>query len=234
MGGSAGLVYSPESVQANQWDMIQFNFMAKNHTVTQSTFPKPCAKIPAMPGMPMPVDSGFMANDGSGTPPMMMVQVANASMPMWFYCKQKKPMPHCAAGMTFSINPNQPGQGSKTQAAFKAAAMQQAAGMGSAAASGVAAAGMAAASSTMNMGAAAAAASQQPAAAAQQAAGASNAASSMNQAGSMDSMMAQGTGQSSTGEACSCTCLCGAAAFPNALQGLGSMGGGIPGKLFLL
>ncbi|KAL8823981.1 MAG: hypothetical protein Q9191_005389, partial [Dirinaria sp. TL-2023a] len=125
VGGSAGLIYSPDNVKANKYDMIQFNFMSKNHTVTQSTFPEPCSKMPAMPGMPPPIDSGFMPNNGTGKPPMMMVQVTSTSMPMWFYCKQKKPTSHCGAGMTFSINPNQPGQGSKTQAAFKAAAMQQ-------------------------------------------------------------------------------------------------------------
>ena len=208
--GGSSLTYSPDSIQANQWDMVQFNFMAKNHTVTQSTFPKPCAKMPAMPGMPMPVDSGFMPYDGTGNPPMMMVQVTNASAPMWFYCKQKKPMSHCGAGMTFSINPNQPGQGSKTQSAFKAAAMGQ---------NGTANAGSATASGANKMGSA------------QQAAKATQAAASLNQAGSMNSMMAQGTGQSSTGGECSCTCLCGAAAFPNAMQGLGAMGGGIPGML---
>lgn len=212
--------------------------MAKNHTVTQSTFPKPCVKMPAMPGMSMPVDSGFMPYNGTGTPPMMMVQVTSATVPMWFYCKQKKPKPHCGAGMTFSINPNMPGKGSKTQSAFKAAAIQQ---NGTASAGSAAPPGGAAASGMMNMGAAAAA-SQPPAAAAspptaaaasQPPAAESNAAQSVSQAGSMNSMMAQGTGQSSTGGACSCSCLCGAAAFPNAMQGLGAMGGGIPGKLLL-
>lgn len=226
VGGSAGLIYSPDSVKANKYDMVQFNFMSKNHTVTQSTFPKPCSKMPPMPGMPPPIDSGFMPNNGTGQAPMMMVQVTSTSMPMWFYCKQKKPMPHCGAGMTFSINPNQPGQGSKTQAAFKAAAIQQngtaAMGTGAAAAalppppSAAAATPPAAASSTVNMGAAAVS---------------TNAAQSPNQAGTMGAMMAQGTGQTGTGGACSCSCFCGAAAFPNPMQGVGAMGGGIPGAI---
>ena len=243
VGGPTGLVYSPDSVQANQHDMVQFNFMSKNHTVTQSTFPKPCNKMPVMPGMPEPIDSGFMPYDGNGNPPMMMVQVTgNASMPMWFYCRQKTPKPHCGGGngMTFSINPNQPGQGAKTQAAFKASAMMQAsnnsAGMGSAMASG----GAAAASGGMMNMPDAAAATQQSAAVATNAATSQNQASgstSQNQAGGSsaspnNALMAQGTGQSSTGGACECSCLCGAASFPNAMQGIGMMGGGFPGKLF--
>ena len=46
VGGSAGLVYTPESVNAAVGDMINFTFMSKNHTVTQSAFDKPCVRMP--------------------------------------------------------------------------------------------------------------------------------------------------------------------------------------------
>lgn len=46
VGGSAGLVYSPEYVYANVGDTILFQFGAKNHTVTQSSFAQPCWALP--------------------------------------------------------------------------------------------------------------------------------------------------------------------------------------------
>jgi plastocyanin len=63
VGGTAGLVYSPSTINAEIGDIVQFNFMSKNHTVTQSTFPVPCKKMDG--GM----DSGFMPNMMDGTPP---------------------------------------------------------------------------------------------------------------------------------------------------------------------
>ncbi len=44
--GGEKLVYTPDFVMAAVGDKIKFNFMAKNHTVTQSTFDKPCVKMP--------------------------------------------------------------------------------------------------------------------------------------------------------------------------------------------
>lgn len=46
VGGTAGLVYSPEYVYANVGDTIVFQFGAKNHTVTQSSFAQPCWALP--------------------------------------------------------------------------------------------------------------------------------------------------------------------------------------------
>jgi hypothetical protein len=45
VGGSAGLVYTPEYVSANIGDVIIFQFGVKNHTLTQSTFPLPCVEM---------------------------------------------------------------------------------------------------------------------------------------------------------------------------------------------
>ncbi|KAI9849582.1 MAG: hypothetical protein M1838_000124 [Thelocarpon superellum] len=112
VGGSAGLVYTPDSIQADVNDLVQFNFMSKNHTVTQSAFDKPCVKAGS--------DSGFMPNDGTvNPPPSYTIQVTTTS-PMWFYCKQKEGT-HCGKGMVFSINPT----AQKTQALFKQMAIQQ-------------------------------------------------------------------------------------------------------------
>lgn len=73
VGGSAGLVYSPNQITAAVGDMVQFNFETKNHTVTQSAFTTPCEKLAGGMG----VDSGFMPNPNNtmSPPPMMMFQV---------------------------------------------------------------------------------------------------------------------------------------------------------------
>ncbi|KAL9026253.1 MAG: hypothetical protein Q9196_005053, partial [Gyalolechia fulgens] len=100
VGGQAGLVFSPNSITAAAGDMVEFTFMSQNHTVTQSTFAKPCVKMQGG------VDSLFLPNPNNtiSPPPTYMFQVKD-TQPAWFYCKQKTPVVHCGMGMTFSINP---------------------------------------------------------------------------------------------------------------------------------
>jgi len=45
VGGTAGLVYSPEYITANVGDVVVFHFGTKNHTATQSTFAVPCGAM---------------------------------------------------------------------------------------------------------------------------------------------------------------------------------------------
>ncbi|OBT73683.1 hypothetical protein VF21_06201 [Pseudogymnoascus sp. 05NY08] len=113
VGGSAGLVYVPDTVNAAVGDSVVFVFHSQNHTVTQSTFNTPCVKLAG--GM----DSGFMPNPNNTIvpPPMMAMQVTVAT-PLWFYCKQGN---HCGKGMTFSINPT----AAKSQADFMQMAIAQ-------------------------------------------------------------------------------------------------------------
>jgi len=113
VGGSAGLVYSPDTIEAAIGDMVIFTFLEQNHTATQSAFTTPCEALAG--GM----DSGFMPNVNSSVnpAPQMAMQVTVAT-PLWFYCKQKG---HCGKGMTFSINPTQ----NKTQAMFQQMAIAQ-------------------------------------------------------------------------------------------------------------
>lgn len=76
VGGAAGLVFTPNTIQAAVGDTVQFNFMSKNHTVTQSSFAKPCVKLAEG------VDSGFLANpDNLKNPPPSFL----------FAVKDKKP-----------------------------------------------------------------------------------------------------------------------------------------------
>jgi plastocyanin len=113
VGGSAGLTFIPDSLVAEPGDMVQFHFLSKNHTVTQSGFAKPCVKLADG------ADSGFMPNPDEtlNPPPTYKFQVMDKSA-IWFYCKQKG---HCGMGMTFSINPTE----EKSQAKFRQLAMEQ-------------------------------------------------------------------------------------------------------------
>src|SRR5262249_23511872 len=45
VGGTAGLVYTPENIDAAVGDVVVFHYGTKNHTVTQSTFAEPCSPM---------------------------------------------------------------------------------------------------------------------------------------------------------------------------------------------
>lgn len=107
--------FSPSSINATTGDMVQFQFLTGNHSVTQSSFATPCTELAATA---MPFDSGYMPANSSannGMVPSVTFQVNNVSAPLWFYCKQTG---HCEQGMVFAINPT----ASKSFAAFQAAA----------------------------------------------------------------------------------------------------------------
>ncbi|KAG8894879.1 hypothetical protein FRB99_000939 [Tulasnella sp. 403] len=111
VGGSAGLVYTPNNIQAAVGDVIQFEFQVKNHTVTQSTFKDPCT--PSAPGF----DSGYMPVAASDTTFPTWSFTVNDTKPIWGYCKQGN---HCQSGMVFAINANE--SSANNFAAFQAAA----------------------------------------------------------------------------------------------------------------
>lgn len=65
--------------------------MAKNHTVTQSTFASPCSNITDATGLVTGVDSGYQFVPTNATSfPVWSITVNNASTPLWFYCRQAK------------------------------------------------------------------------------------------------------------------------------------------------
>lgn len=133
--GDNGLDYNPTSVTAAVGDNVVFEFRSKNHTVTQSSFAQPCTflQTAAGPG----VDSGFQpVPAGSTTFPQWSITIDNATAPLWFYCAQKTPASHCAAGMVFAINPTAEKTFDAFQAAAKASASGSASGYGSATSAG--------------------------------------------------------------------------------------------------
>ncbi|PBP21734.1 serine-threonine rich protein [Diplocarpon rosae] len=113
VGGTGGLAYTPDQVNAAVGDMVLFEFHSNNHTATQSAFTTPCDALAG--GM----DSGFMANvNNTVSPAPQMAMQVTVATPIWFYCRQKG---HCGQGMTFSINPT----ANKTQAMFRQMAIDQ-------------------------------------------------------------------------------------------------------------
>ncbi|KAJ8523095.1 hypothetical protein ONZ45_g360 [Pleurotus djamor] len=114
--GDGGLVFNPPNITAAVGDTVAFQFIAKNHSVTQSTFAQPCVKRADPPG----IDSGFFMVDASAaTKPEWSFTIDNATAPLWFFCAQTSPANHCNMGMVFSIN----APADKTFDDFKAAAM---------------------------------------------------------------------------------------------------------------
>jgi hypothetical protein len=116
VGDGGALTFNPTTVTVAAGDTINFEFRAKNHSATQSTFANPCA-LQTTPTTG--VNSGFQfVAAGSTSFPTWSITVQNASAPLWFFCAQTNPANHCHAGMVFAVNPT----AEKTFAAFQAAA----------------------------------------------------------------------------------------------------------------
>ncbi|KAF3935782.1 hypothetical protein ABW20_dc0108149 [Dactylellina cionopaga] len=115
VGGDAGLVYTPEFISAAVGDIVEFHFMKQNHSVTQSTFAKPCVRKPDG------IDSGLMPNPNNTISPAPVFKyTVDTTEATWWYCKQKTGT-HCGKGMTFAINPTK----EKSFEQFKSMAIAQ-------------------------------------------------------------------------------------------------------------
>ncbi|KAJ6563935.1 Cupredoxin [Mycena capillaripes] len=115
--------FTPANVTAKVGDTIAFQFMSKNHSVTQSTFSAPCTK--------QGLDSAFQFILPSATVVPEFSFNLTDSAPLWFFCAQTNPVSHCNMGMVFSVNADP--TSAKSHAAFQALAM----GSGASPASGV-------------------------------------------------------------------------------------------------
>jgi len=114
VGANNTLAYDPPFVTANTGDIIAFQFLARNHTVTQSTFASPCQ---FMTSPSAGIDSGYQAvSPGATEIPQWSFTVSNSSTPLWFYCAQ---VGHCKQGMVFAVNPT----AAKSYSAFLANAV---------------------------------------------------------------------------------------------------------------
>jgi plastocyanin len=85
VGGSAGFVYTPDTIEAAVGDMVIFTFESQNHTATQSAFTTPCEKLEGG------VDSGFMPNiNNTVSPAPQMAMQVTVATPI---CKSPLPRP---------------------------------------------------------------------------------------------------------------------------------------------
>ncbi|KAG6828168.1 hypothetical protein H0H92_008936 [Tricholoma furcatifolium] len=108
VGQNQTVAYSPTR---HVGDVVNFQFLSKNHTVTQSSFANPCTPLAGG------VDSGFQPVATNATSfPQFSITITNTSTPFWFFCEQTG---HCGKGMVFAINPTV----NKTFAAFQANAI---------------------------------------------------------------------------------------------------------------
>ncbi|KAF2688296.1 Cupredoxin [Lentithecium fluviatile CBS 122367] len=112
--GQNGLTFTPDTINAKVGEDVVFQFFPKNHSVVQSDFASPCV---AKEGG---IFSGFTFNTTEGTADTTFTVTVSDEKPVWLYCSQNQPKPHCAAGMVAVINP--PAQGPNTLAAYKEAA----------------------------------------------------------------------------------------------------------------
>ena len=77
--------------------VVRFDFLFKNHTLTESSRDSPCTKLGESA-----IDTNFQnvnENDNPGAKPFDLT--VDSSTPRWFYCKQAN---HCGAGMVFALN----------------------------------------------------------------------------------------------------------------------------------
>ncbi|KAJ7808117.1 hypothetical protein B0H14DRAFT_3762730, partial [Mycena olivaceomarginata] len=104
--------FSPSNISANVGDVVTFQFVSKNHSVTQTTFAKPCSVLLAGG-----VDSGFQpALLNAPAFPTFSFTVNNASTLLFFTSTQAA---YCNKGMVFSINQD-PNSAVKSFADFQA------------------------------------------------------------------------------------------------------------------
>ena len=97
-----GLVFDPPVlpyVPPN--NTIRFEFHAKNHTLTESSFASPCTKS----DKPNAIDTGFNNVNPLDLALFKTLDVAvEDTTPRFFYCMQTVAKSHCNAGMVFGLN----------------------------------------------------------------------------------------------------------------------------------
>lgn len=103
VGPNQQLIYDPPFINGvGQGQRIHFDFRALNHTLTESSFEKPCTKIA---GAQFDTNFGnFNPNDIPNFKPFDIT--LDSDRPRYFYCKQgnRTPNSHCARGMVFAVN----------------------------------------------------------------------------------------------------------------------------------
>ncbi|KAK1242122.1 hypothetical protein MKX07_000108 [Trichoderma sp. CBMAI-0711] len=121
MAGQPALKYYPDNIKAAPGSMVQFQFWAGNHTVTQSDFDHPCTPIHQVNSSIAGIWSSYMpvaAGASKKEIPVFTVMI-NDTKPIWIYCSQGK---HCSAGMSMVINENTSANATRSLANYRTAA----------------------------------------------------------------------------------------------------------------
>jgi hypothetical protein len=93
------LIFAPNIIEASIGDTIEFNFLALNHTLTQSLLEVPCTNVGGF-------STGFNQFNPKNASGRYLVEYAVKTLdPQWFFCAQTKNKSHCHAGMIFALNP---------------------------------------------------------------------------------------------------------------------------------
>jgi plastocyanin len=122
VGANGLLRYDPPTVVAKPRDTIMFEFHAKNHTATQSSFADPCRKLSLTSNPPQDsFDSGFFPTAADATTFSTWNLTINDTAPIWVYCRQTG---HCGMGMVLAINSDEAANSTHTFAAFQTLAME--------------------------------------------------------------------------------------------------------------
>jgi len=102
VGASGSLAFSPNNINATTGDVVEFVFMAKNHTATQSSFGAPCTPLVNATTGATGFNSGFVPVAANSTTfPTWAIVITDATKPIWGFCEQTG---HCGQGMAFGIN----------------------------------------------------------------------------------------------------------------------------------
>ncbi|UPX14882.1 uncharacterized protein EKO05_0005353 [Ascochyta rabiei] len=100
VGGGGELAFYPSSLNASVGSTIVFNFLALNHTLTQSNLSTPCQYNGGF-------DSGYRNFNPANLSGKFVIEYeVHREGPQWFFCSQSSKTSHCHAGMVFSLNPD--------------------------------------------------------------------------------------------------------------------------------
>ncbi|KAF3074614.1 hypothetical protein T069G_05870 [Trichoderma breve] len=130
MAGQPALKYYPDNIKAAVGSMVQFQFWAGNHTVTQSDFDHPCTPISQVNSSVTGIWSSFMpvaAGASKKEIPVFTVMI-NDTKPIWIFCSQAK---HCSSGMSMVINENTSANSTRSLTNYRTAASTAQGGSGS-------------------------------------------------------------------------------------------------------
>lgn len=91
--------FVPDNVVAENGDVVEYNFLAKSHSLTQSEFLTPCTYNGGF-------DTGLNQFNPKNISGLFVIPFeVKRKNPQWFYCKQQGPPNHCGQGMVFAVNP---------------------------------------------------------------------------------------------------------------------------------